>query len=108
MAQCVSLACPRLQNTDPDNRALALTFASGLATRDCLGNVWCNYCRKQPALIAWAKKNNWPPVQAIGLGGRYRIAEGCWNWKSSIMMGNQDMINAFSAELIGNEEEQAS
>lgn len=108
MAQCTSLSCPRLKNTDPDNRAMSISFPSNLATRDCLGNEWCNYCTKQPALIAWAKKHNWPELHATGEEGRYAIASGCWQWRTSIVALNRDAIDAFYAEAIGNEDELAS
>lgn len=108
MAQCTALSCPRLLNSDSDNRSLAISFSSGSATRDCLGHVWCNLCWKQPALVAWAKKHNWPELHATGEQGKYAIAEGCWQWTTSIILCNQDAIDAFYAEAIGNEEDMAS
>lgn len=106
MAQCTSLACPRLAYwfqqdppPDPDNRAMFVTFPSSQATRDCLGNTWCNYCIKQPALIAWAKKQDWPEIHTTGEHGRYAIGAGSWNWKTSIVALSKDAIDAFYAEV---------
>ena len=108
MAQCTALACPRLANMDLDNRALALTFSSSLATRDTSGNTWCNYCYKHRELMDYGKAHHWPAIRAMALDGYYyAIAEGQENWFQSIAGSRQDVIDAYYAECIG-EQEQAS
>lgn len=102
MAQCTALACPRLKNSDPDNRELAVDFPRSLLTRDTLGNGWCNFCQKQRELMDYGHKHNWPEVHVTGQM-RYGILAGQRDWYSSIACGKQDMIDALYASLIGNE-----
>lgn len=103
MAQCTSLACPRLR-ADPEDRAMAIDFSSSLVTRDVLNNTWCNYCIKQCELINWGKAHNWPEIHVAGERGRYAIAEGQWHWQTSVLTSNQDAIDAYYAAVVaGNE-----
>lgn len=104
MAECTSLACPRLRNTDPDNRELSINVPSSQITRDKSGHTWCNYCEKQRILMDYGKEHHWPDVSAQGVKGRYAILGDAEEWYISIACSNQDAIDAYYAELIGNDE----
>lgn len=104
MAECIALACPRLKNTDPSNRALSVTVSSSLITRDKMGNNWCNYCQKQRKLMDYGKEHHWPEVHAVGTQGRYAILADAEDWYISMACSNQDAIDAYYAELIGEDE----
>lgn len=98
MAECMSLACPRLRNPDPDNRALSINVPSSLITRTKSGHTFCNYCEKQRRLLDWAHKRQYPAIRARGERAYYAIAEGEWQWVTSIIANCQDAIDAFYAE----------
>lgn len=100
MAECIALSCPRLANTDPDNRDMAITVPSSLITRDKMGNTFCNFCQHARAIMDYGHANNWPEVRA----GVYLIPPGHAEWHLSIACGDRNLIEAFYAELIGNEE----
>lgn len=103
MAQCIALACPRLSNTDPDSRELAVNFPRGLLTHDALGNGWCNFCQKQRELMDYGNEHDWPAVRVQGAQGRYALLNDAADWYASIACGKQDMIDALYNSLIGNE-----
>lgn len=101
MAECIALSCPRLSNPDPGNRALSITVpSSSQITRDTMGNSFCNYCQHARALMDYGHANNWPEVRS----GRYLIPLGHAEWHLSITCGDRNLIEAFYADLIGNEE----
>lgn len=104
MAECTALACPRLRNTDPDNRTMNVAVPSSAITKDQMGHTWCNYCQKQRKLMDYGKEHKWPEVHADGAQGRYAILGGAEDWYVSIACGNQDSIDAFYRELIGDEQ----
>jgi hypothetical protein len=103
MAQCTALSCPRLKNSDPDDTSMQVNFSNLLVTRDVIGNTWCNYCLKQCALVDWGKEHHWPEIYATGQYGRYAIAEGKSEWIATVFCSQQDAIDAYHAEVIGNE-----
>lgn len=103
MAECTALACPRLKNTDYSNRELSITVPISQITKDATGHTWCNFCQKQRELMDYGHRHKWPEVSAQGAQGRYAILGDADEWYISIACGNQDSIDAFYAELIGNE-----
>lgn len=104
MAGCIALSCPRLQNADPDNRAMSITVPSSQISRDRMGNTFCNFCQHARHLMDYGHANNWPEVRAVGEHGRYLIPAGYREWYASIACGDANLIEAFYAELIGSEE----
>jgi hypothetical protein len=103
MAECTSLVCPRLRNSDYTNRALSIHVPSAQITRDALGHIWCNHCQKQRNLMDYGNAHHWPVVRAQSLthSGYYALLAEQDEWYISISCGNQDMIDALYAALIG-------
>lgn len=104
MAECTAMGCPRLKNTDPGNRELSVYVSPDRITRDKEGHTWCNYCQKQRRLMDYGKEHKWPEVRAQGIQGRYAIIADEEEWYISMACGNQDLVDAFYVELIGNEQ----
>lgn len=102
MAECLALACPRLRNTDPDNRELSIHVPLADITKDKMGNTWCNHCQKQRRLIDYGHDHHWPAVRVKSLthAGHYAMAGEYAAWFAGVAMGNSDMIDALYAELI--------
>lgn len=102
MAECMALACPRLHNTDYDNRELSLNVPSTLIAYSATGHAFCNHCWKQRRLLDWAHKRQFPAIRAMCEGlGYVAIGEGEWNWITSIIGNRKEAIDAFFTEAIG-------
>lgn len=103
MARCTALACPRLKNFDPTNRAMSITVASSQVTRDKAGHTWCNFCQKQRELMNYGHEHKWPAVQIYDARLKqnvYMLLHDAHDWFATIACSNQETIDNLYTELI--------
>lgn len=98
-AGCTTVNCPR--DIDP---GASMSLSKSRMHQDHSGNYWCPACQKRCALMDYGHEHHWPEVRAVGQQGRYAILGEQSEWFISLSMGDQDLVDAFYAELIGTEQ----
>lgn len=99
MPECTALACPRLKDT-----TLGIFVSAERILRDSTGHLWCELCWKHCELMNYGNRYGWPEVRAQGQQGRYAMLGEAKEWYLSIACGSRDLVDAFYAELIGEQE----
>ena len=102
LARKVSYSC---SGTDRGYGACIVKMLKSDMLQDACGHCWCPEHQHRGELLNWAAQHGYPAITfrgkmryAIGVAG---CVENKMFWKSAILMGNEDMINAAIAYIGG-------